>query len=202
MKPGQTPKSTAIEGKAGTSTISREILQMLSDHGDSLYGGEAVTQREHALQSAQLAQRDGASAAMVVAALIHDIGHLLHALPSDAPTAGVDDQHEELAAQWLATRFAADVVEPVRLHVAAKRYLCATDPIYFAKLSQPSKLSLKLQGGPMAPHEVSLFLANPYCRDAVNLRRWDDAAKTVHLATPDAASFAPLIDQVQRELAN
>jgi predicted HD phosphohydrolase len=131
--------------KDNDGTIA-EIARLFAERGDSAYGREAVSQREHALQAASLAVAEGASAALVTAALLHDVGHLLHDLPEDVPDEGVDDRHEELAGRWLATRFGADVVDPVRLHVAAKRYLCAIDPTYRQQLSPPSLLSLRLQG--------------------------------------------------------
>lgn len=176
--------------------ITRDILRLFQEQGDSQYGGEAVTQREHALQCAQLAQQSGASPALIVAALLHDVGHLLHALPEDAPHVGIDDQHETLAANWLQQHFPAAVVEPARLHVAAKRYLCATDAAFFSQLSPPSQLSLKLQGGPMSPTETDRFRAHRYFSDAVRLRQWDDAAKVAGLPTPTVADFADVVDNV------
>ncbi|MCC6508140.1 MAG: metal-dependent phosphohydrolase, partial [Pirellulaceae bacterium] len=119
-----------------------------------------------------------------------------HALPVDAPESGIDDQHEELAAKWLGDNFPADVVQPVRLHVAAKRFLCATDSLYFQQLSPPSQLSLRLQGGPMSTIEVRQFLENPHYRDAVSLRRWDDEAKIVGLQTPSVEQFTEVMIQV------
>jgi [1-hydroxy-2-(trimethylamino)ethyl]phosphonate dioxygenase len=176
--------------------ISREIVKLFNDHGDSQYGGEAVTQVEHALQCALLAEQEEATRELIVAALLHDVGHLLHALPDDAPELGVDDRHEVLAGRWLRNHFGPAVVEPVQLHVAAKRYLCATDVSYHNQLSPPSQLSLKLQGGPMAQNEVIQFEANIYFRDAIRLRRWDDTAKVSDLATPSVEHYAPMIEQV------
>lgn len=175
--------------------VARDIIRLLNEHGDSQYGGEAVTQREHALQCALLAEQSGAKPSLIAAALVHDIGHLLHNLPDDAPEAGVDDQHEVLAASWLSERFPPSVVEPVRLHVAAKRYLCATDPIYYDQLSEPSRLSLRLQGGPMTAAQASEFLSSAFCADAINLRRWDDAAKVAGLETPPAEHFASVLNE-------
>lgn len=181
------------------SDISREITQeirrLFQERGDSQYGGEAVTQQEHALQVAFFAERDQADATLIAAALLHDVGHLLHALPDDAPDHGVDDQHETLAARWLAKRFGPEVVEPVRLHVATKRYLCAINPDYLRQLSRPSTLSLKLQGGPMSDDEVREFQSHPFCEASVRLRRWDDAAKVPDLLTPALGHFATYLDQ-------
>jgi phosphonate degradation associated HDIG domain protein len=170
------------------------VLRLFDAKGGSQYGREAVTQREHALQAAALAERDGASASLIAAALLHDLGHLLHELPEDAPDEGVDDRHEELAASWLATRFGPEVAEPVRLHVEAKRYLCAIDPAYHGHLSAPSRLSLELQGGPMSESECEAFEASPMALQAVALRRWDDAAKEPGRVTPPIDSFARSLD--------
>ena len=157
--------------------IIDKVLRLFSERGDSSYGGEAVTQREHALQAAHFARQSGATSALVVAALLHDIGHLLHHLPDDAPDHGVDDRHEQLGATWLSHWFGPQVSEPVRLHVAAKRYLCAAELEYSRQLSGPSLISLQLQGGPMSAEEMDMFRASSYFAGAVSLRRWDEAAK-------------------------
>lgn len=163
--------------------------EIFAAHGGSLYGGEAVTQMEHGLQAALLAERDGASAELLVAALLHDVGHLLHDLPNHAPEDGVDDVHERLGAEWLGDRFPESVVEPIRMHVDAKRYLCAVDPGYRGTLSAPSETSLHLQGGPMSVEECVAFRQTPYFSDAVKLRHWDDQAKVVGLQTPPLEHF-------------
>jgi phosphonate degradation associated HDIG domain protein len=173
-------------------TVAR-ILRLFAERGHSAYGHEAVSQQEHALQAAALARAEGASAPLITAALLHDIGHLLHDLPDSAPDQGVDDRHEELAASWLARSFCADVVEPVRLHVAAKRYLCAVDPTYRDQLSPPSVQSLELQGGPMSEEEVRQFRQSAHHTDAVALRRWDDAAKDPSLVVPGIEAYAAII---------
>ena len=170
-------------------SILNQILQMFAENGGSLYGGEAVTQEEHALQAAHLARQQGADHALVAAALLHDVGHLLHELPDDAPDHGIDDVHEELAAQWLSDHFVPEVVEPVRMHVAAKRYLCAVEPAYLGTLSEPSIQSLKLQGGPMSPEEVDAFRQSPHYDAAVKLRRWDDEAKIAGLEVPPVGDY-------------
>ena len=166
-----------------------ELVRLFGERGGSEYGGEAVTQLEHALQGAMFAEQEGANSALITAVLLHDLGHLLHDLPEDAPDHGIDDHHEVLAARWLTTRFGSDVVEPVRLHVAAKRYLCATDPAYQAALSPPSLLSLKLQGGPMSSEEARKFEASPHFEAAVRLRHYDEKAKIAGLTTPDLGHF-------------
>jgi phosphonate degradation associated HDIG domain protein len=181
------------------NAVVDDILELFAERGDSSYGGEAVSQRAHALQAAHLARQAGAGTALVVAALLHDVGHLLHALPDEAPDQGVDDRHEALAARWLAGRFGPDVVEPVRLHVAAKRYLCAVEPGYYDALSAPSKQSLRLQGGPMSTEEAESFRASPFAESAVALRRFDDSAKVPELVVPGVEDYVASIEQVLTE---
>jgi len=173
--------------------IADEVLDLFAVGGDSLYGGEGVTQLEHGLQAATLAEQEGADSELIVAALLHDIGHLLHDLPDDAPDRGVDDVHERLGAEWLRDRFPPAVLEPVRLHVESKRYLCATEPGYWEALSEPSKVSLELQGGRMDPEQCEAFRGGPHFDAAIRLRRWDDLAKVVGLTTPPLEHFTPHI---------
>jgi phosphonate degradation associated HDIG domain protein len=170
-----------------------KIIQLFKEQGDSEYGGEPVTQGEHALQSAHLAMAEGASSSLVVASLLHDVGHLLHALPDDAPDQGIDDLHEELGYRFLQKYFVPAVSEPVHLHVAAKRYLCAMEEDYFAMLSEPSVISLELQGGPMSPIECKAFESNPFYKDAVRLRRFDDLAKIPNLPVEPVEFYAELL---------
>ncbi len=139
--------------------------------------GEGVSMIEHGLQAALLAEQEGAGTAMIAAALLHDIGHLLHSLPEDVADRGIDTHHESLASAWLSQYFPPAVSEPVRLHVAAKRYLSAVEPGYLAALSPASVLSLGLQGGPMSEAEATRFAGERFSADAVRLRRWDDLAK-------------------------
>lgn len=175
-------------------SVVEQILRLFDARGSSGYGGEAVLQLEHALQAAMFAENEKAPPALIVAALLHDVGHLLHELPADAPDQGIDDRHEALAARWLTKHFGPDVVEPVRLHVAAKRYLCAVDADYHRELSPPSAQSLRLQGGPMSPEEVREFELQPHFDAAVRLRRWDDEAKVVGLVTPDVRHFMRYVE--------
>lgn len=185
-----------VNSQIDQTAVVEIILRLFAEHGDSEYGGESVTQREHALQAAYFAKKSGSSPFLIIAALLHDIGHLLHDLPDDAPEAGIDDRHEELGHQWLTRWFPPEVVEPVRLHVAAKRYLCAVEPAYLGRLSEPSVLSLKLQGGPMSLEEAKEFRASPHAESAVLLRRWDDTAKRVGLDVPELATYIPELEQV------
>jgi [1-hydroxy-2-(trimethylamino)ethyl]phosphonate dioxygenase len=172
-----------------------QIRRLFAERGDSAYGGEAVSQREHALQAAHFARESGATAALITAALLHDVGHLLHHLPERAPDDGVDDVHEELAGRWLARWFGADVVAPVRMHVDAKRYLCAVEPEYQQQLSPPSLVSLALQGGPMTSDEVEAFRESPHAAAAVALRRWDDAAKDPTLVVAGVDEYVSVLEE-------
>ena len=149
--------------------------------------GEGVSQLDHALQCATFAERAGASPALIAATLLHDIGHLLHDLPDDIADQDIDTQHESLGSAFLSQYFGPDVTEPVRLHVAAKRYLAAAEPDY--QLSAASIVSLELQGGPMSATERAGFLGAPYAEDAIKLRRWDDEGKIVDMKTPDLGHF-------------
>jgi phosphonate degradation associated HDIG domain protein len=160
------------------------ILALYRTKGQGVYFGEAVTEMEHALQCAHLAEQSEAASELVAAALLHDVGHLLHGLPEDIADQGIDGRHEEGGALWLRSHFGPAVVDPVRLHVAAKRYLCAVEPDYHASLSQASQRSLQLQGGPMSADEVRRFESEPECRSAVAVRRWDDTAKVPGLDVP------------------
>jgi len=174
--------------------IATQILHLFNERGGSMYGGEAVTQLQHALQAATLAQSTGAKPTLITASLLHDIGHILHNLPADAPDQDIDDFHENLAARYLETHFVPAVSEPVRLHVAAKRYLCATEPAYLSILSEPSIQSLALQGGPMSAAEVAEFEQSPFYKDAVQLRTWDDQAKDPEMVTAPIEAFAGHIE--------
>jgi phosphonate degradation associated HDIG domain protein len=174
-------------------SVTQDIIALYQRRGLATYG-EGVTQNEHALQAAWLAERSGAKPALITAALLHDIGHLLHDLPEDIAEQGVDTQHESLGSAWLSQYFGPEVSEPVRLHVAAKRYLCRVEPAYFDALSQASKLSLRLQGGPMSLEEAEAFSTHPFARDAVQVRRWDDEAKRVGVQTPAFEHFLPCLE--------
>jgi phosphonate degradation associated HDIG domain protein len=174
------------------------IATLLEEKGGRRYGLAAVSQLQHALQAALLAEQSGSDAALVSAALLHDIGHMVHGLGEDPAADGVDDRHEELGRAYLAALFGPPVTEPVRLHVAAKRYLCATEPDYFARLSTDSVRSLALQGGPMSANEVAAFRAMPQFDAAVQLRRFDEAAKVKDLPTPPVAHFRPYLRECLR----
>lgn len=152
-----------------------QIIRLYRTEGAARYGMEAIDQEQHALQCAQLAEEAGARPALVVAALLHDLGHLLEAQMSERPAR--DDLHEYRGLPFLRGEYPDTVIQPIRLHVAAKRFLCATDPGYHAGLSPASQRSLALQGGPFSQDGIDKFLAEPHAMDAVSLRRWDDLAK-------------------------
>lgn len=168
--------------------VMQQIRAAFERRGHEGYG-EGVSQLEHAIQCAAFAQRDGAPPALVAAAYLHDIGHLLHDLPQDIADSGVDTQHESTGSAWLSQYFGPELTEPVRMHVAAKRYLAATEKGYFDLLSEASKLSLKLQGGPMTPAQAQAFEAEPFFADALRLRRWDEEGKIENYQGPSPAHF-------------
>ena len=177
-----------------------EIARLFAERGGVAYAGEPVSQLEHALQCAWLAQRADAGDALVTAALLHDLGHLLiaeHQTLSRSPTQlGIDDRHQFIALPLLRGAFDAEVREPIRLHVDAKRYLCATRPDYVSKLSADSVRSLALQGGVMDAEAAQRFAALRWAEDAVRLRLWDEEAKVAGLQTPPLAHFLQVAARV------
>ncbi|HEX3540805.1 MAG TPA: HD domain-containing protein [Acidimicrobiales bacterium] len=172
-----------------TELAAEALCHLLATRGLDHYD-EEVTQLDHALQTAALAANDGAADELVVAALFHDIGHLL------APPAEGDDEHEKTGASVLAAAFGPAVAGPVALHVQAKRYLVAAEPGWAARLSEASRLSLALQGGPFTPAGAARFAALPAAADAIALRRWDDDAKVVGAPRPPIGYWQPTIDRV------
>ena len=175
-----------------------EIFERFALGGDGLYIGEPVTIAQHMLQAAALAQRDDSPPELVAAALLHDYGHLLTDLPEDSAEQGIDTQHEELGFAFLEQLFPLEVTEPIRLHVAAKRYLVAVDEGYRKQLSPASILSLELQGGPMTPDEVSEFERGGHAEAACRLRRYDDAGKDPAAVVPPLESYRPLLRSLLR----
>lgn len=166
-----------------------DITQLFADKGDEQYTGEPVTQLEHALQAAWLAEKEGADDGLVTAALLHDLGHLLHDLGATPTLQGVDDVHQYRALPFLRGLFGDTVLEPIKLHVDAKRYLCATRPEYFEALSADSQRSLRLQGGVFSQAQAGAFIRLPGASDAVRVRLWDDLAKQAGLTTPPLAHY-------------
>ena len=175
-----------------------DICLLFARKGGRLYDGEPVTQLEHALQSASRAEAAGASSALVCAALLHDLGHMLNDHGETPTLRGIDDLHQYAALPFIRDTFGDDVLEPIRLHVDAKRYLCATRPGYHAALSADSKRSLQLQGGIYTDAEAATFIAKPYAEDAVDVRLWDDLAKVAGARTPPLAYYVPLLEAAQR----
>lgn len=179
-------------------SVIDQLFDLFREKGSGAYFGEDVTETAHALQAARLAEEAGEPDDVVVAALLHDVGHLLHGMSEDIAHQGIDGRHEDAGAVWLKKHFGPEVIDPVRLHVAAKRYLCAVEPGYQTDLSPSSLLSLKLQGGPFSPEEIRHFEAEPFYKSAVTVRRFDDEAKVPGLAVPDLEHYRPRIEAVLR----
>lgn len=177
-----------------------EIRWLFLAHGEDIYGAEAVTQQQHALQCAHLAELAGASPELVAAALLHDLGHLIKT-GTPARQAGklrtVDDAHQYMAVPFLRGVFTDAVIEPIRLHVDAKRYLCFVDKHYRASLSHVSQHSLELQGGPFTLDQARDFVARPFASDAVALRRWDDLAKDPAATPPSWEHYSGILQSVR-----
>jgi [1-hydroxy-2-(trimethylamino)ethyl]phosphonate dioxygenase len=174
--------------------IADEVMNLLAGPGRVAYLGEPVSQAEHALQAASLAERDGAPDFLVVSALLRDVGHLILGALGDVADQGIDACHEDAGSAWLDEHFGPEVAGPARLHVAAKRYLCAVAPGYFDGLSDASRRSLILQGGPMSPPEAARFEEDPDHESAIRLRRWDDEAKVLGLIVPGPEHYRGRIE--------
>ncbi|MGY0235269.1 phosphonate degradation HD-domain oxygenase [Longispora urticae] len=174
------------------------LADLFAGAGAADYLGEDVTQAVHMLQAATLAEAAGAPDTLVAAALLHDVGHFTGEVTGADLMAGTDNRHSHAGADWLARWFPVAVTDPVRLHVAAKRYLCAVEPDYHARLSAASVYTLGVQGGPMSPEEIASFEAEPHAGAAVAVRRWDDAAKDPAAPTRDFAHFRPVLERVLR----
>lgn len=166
-----------------------DIELLFARHGADQYSGEPVTQLEHALQTAHLAEQSDADDALVTACLLHDLGHLLNERGDTPSMRGIDDTHQYYALPFLRGLLPAAVLEPIKLHVDAKRYLCCLNSGYFGRLSDDSKRSLALQGGVFTEVQAATFMSQRGARDAVLLRQWDDLAKQDGLATPSLAHF-------------
>ena len=173
-----------------------EVSDLFQRHGGGAYFGEAVTQVEHALQAAHFAAEGKAPDELILAALLHDVGHLLQETPDDLADWHTDARHEVVGGAWLAKRFPRGVFDPVRLHVPAKRYLCATDPGYVAMLSDASIVTLKLQGGPMSAAQIAKFEAEPFHAQAVQVRRCDDRGKIAGLKTRGLDDYRLLLQRL------
>ena len=174
------------------------IVELFARLGSRMYDGEPVTQLEHALQSASRAEAEAAPAPLVCAALLHDLGHMLNDQGESPTLRGIDDVHQYAALPFLRPAFGDDVLEPIRLHVDAKRYLCAVRAGYYAALSEDSKRSLALQGGAYTSADAAAFIARPRAGDAVRVRVWDDLAKVAGAPTPPLDHYVPMLEAVRR----
>jgi phosphonate degradation associated HDIG domain protein len=190
MKDGRV--SSASRRRPMRADFVDEIFQTFAECGADAYG-EEVTQLDHALQCAWLAQADGASEALIAAALLHDYGHFFEGRGEAAEREGRDARHEVHGARRLKRWFGPEVTGPIALHVAAKRYLCGAEPGYQDTLSLASIRSLALQGGPFSPAECRRFEARRFAGDAIRLRRWDDAGKAPGRVTPGLQDYRPLL---------
>ena len=169
------------------------IIDLFHRMGDQSYLGEAISQAEHGLQCAVVADQFNSPDYLIGAALLHDIGHFLHDHDEDCADHGIDSEHEVVGGRFLERFFPAELVEPVRMHVDAKRYLTAVEPDYFDMLSPASVVSLELQGGPMNDEEVARFRASPHLEDAITLRKCEEAGKNPGVHTPPIEHYRPLL---------
>jgi phosphonate degradation associated HDIG domain protein len=176
--------------------VVESIFEIFRKKGSEMYLGEPVTQLQHALQAAHLAEHDGADGELIAAALLHDFGHLI--ADDESMSATIDARHEQLGAEWLSSHFPEAVWMPVRLHVAAKRYLCATNPSYLGRLSAASLHSLRLQGGPMSAGEVDDFERSAFWRSALRLRLWDEEAKDPNFEATGLERYRELLSTLAR----
>ncbi len=176
----------------------RVLAEKFASEGAAEYLGEPVSQAAHMLQAAMLAERDRAEGALIAAALLHDVGHFAVTMTGHELMSGTDTRHGEAGASWLAQWFGPEVTEPVRLHVAAKRYLCATEPDYMAALSPASVYTLGVQGGPMQGAELAEFEAQPHAAAAIRVRRWDDQAKEPEVEPPPFSQFEHVLRALAR----
>ncbi len=176
--------------------IVDHIEDVFMRRGAESYLGEPVTMAQHMLQTAQCAEQAGADNGQIVAALLHDIGHYKNEIPETSLAKGIDNFHEEAGANFLEDYFPISVVEPIRQHVAAKRYLCAVRSDYFERLSPASVHTLNLQGGPMTDKEIREFEKNHYLNQCINLRYWDDEAKDPNRKNPPFSYYKPLLESL------
>lgn len=177
----------------------KDVTELLHSQGQKQYGGESVSQLEHALQCASLAEQSNESDSTIIAALLHDIGHLLSAgkgLSAPAPTVEGDDLHQYIALPFLRNILPDAVLEPIKLHVDAKRYLCAVDQTYWSTLSDASKKSLVLQGGIYSEEQAREFETRRFAQESARLRRYDDCAKTPGTLTPPLSHYLEILHSV------
>ena len=177
-------------------TIVEFILDLFAQRGAEEYMGESVSMAQHMEQSAACAVVDAAPDDMVIAALLHDIGHFVGDFPIDSLENGIDNRHQEIGARFLEPYYPSSVTEPIRLHVAAKKYLCAVDEQYFENLSSASKQSLQVQGGPMEKAEIEIFKANYHHRAAIKVRLYDDDGKVAGLDIKPVGSYREKLESL------
>ncbi|WP_419741158.1 HD domain-containing protein [Ruegeria sp.] len=187
--------------KPDFTTLNRDnIVAFIGDifdrRGGEEYLGEPVTMAEHMLQGATIAEQNGMPEEIIVGALLHDIGHFTSEFGTYHPDDTKDRHHEDAGAEVLEQFFPSVITDCCRYHVAAKRYLCATKPEYFNRLSTASVHTLKLQGGPMSSEEVTAFEANPNLKEIIQVRYLDEAGKRADMETPDFAHFAPMVQRM------
>lgn len=176
--------------------LKTALNELFEKKGSAYYGAEPINQLQHALQSACLAEREGAGRPLIVAALLHDVGHLLGRGDEGLAEAGTDARHEVSGARYLSRWFGPAVSEPVRLHVEAKSYLCAVDREYYANLTRASQDSLAVQGGVFDEEQAAAFARETFFEEAVRLRRWDDRAKDPAAETPDLQYYLAIAEEV------
>lgn len=176
--------------------IVNHIEDIFNRRGAESYLGEDVTMAQHMLQAAQCAEESGADESLIVAALLHDIGHYKNEIPETALTKGINNYHEEAGANFLEDYFPVSVIEPIRQHVSAKRYLCAVKSNYFQSLSVASVHTLNLQGGPMNENEIKEFEKNAYLDECIKLRYWDEDAKDPERAHHPFSYFRALVESL------
>lgn len=172
------------------------IGDIFDRRGGEEYLGEPVTMAQHMLQGATIAEQQGLSEEIIVGVLLHDIGHFTSEFGTYHPDDTEDRHHEDAGAEVLGRFFPSVITDCVKYHVAAKRYLCATRPDYFKRLSPASVHTLELQGGPMSAAEVADFEANPNLKEIIQVRYLDEAGKRADMETPDYWHFAPMVQRM------
>ena len=182
--------------KLSSQNIVNHIEDVFTRRGAESYLGEDITMAQHMLQAAQCAEKSGAEDSLIAAALLHDIGHFKNEIPETALAKGNNNFHEEAGANFLEDFFPLSVVEPIRQHVAAKRYLCAVKSDYLDLLSPASVHTLNLQGGPMNKEEVTEFEKNDYLEQCIQLRYWDEEGKDPEREHPPFSYYRALIESL------